>query len=241
RNYSGAVEAFEQVREALIEEAIKIERELEELEESGMASDNPEQYEAYKEKLAKRSKEVSKKLSRVEAYIKFSKTNSCKSESTPASSAIMEEVELLEAVIRSMAEGQAQLYEEFLRLQEDHKETLRKYRDRRPKEVIDLTNMDLQVLTGYKEELEEMAKSIPALRIRSEEGKIRILFVDDDKAIRLSLVGWLTDEGYSVVTAPNGVVGLWLVREKAKANQAQFDLVITDQNMPEMEGSTLAV
>ena len=60
-----------------------------------------------------------------------------------------------------------------------------------------------------------------------------ILTVDDSPSIRQMLAYVLTSNGYKVIEADDGEQGL----EFAKANQA--DLVLTDQNMPRMDGLTL--
>lgn len=60
-----------------------------------------------------------------------------------------------------------------------------------------------------------------------------ILTVDDSPSIRQMLAYVLSSNGYRVIEAGDGEEGLML----AKANQA--DLVLTDQNMPKMDGITL--
>ena len=60
-----------------------------------------------------------------------------------------------------------------------------------------------------------------------------ILTVDDSPSIRHMLAYVLSSNGYHVIEAGDGEEGLML----AKANQA--DLVLTDQNMPKMDGITL--
>ena len=57
-----------------------------------------------------------------------------------------------------------------------------------------------------------------------------ILTVDDSPSIRVALKIALTAAGYSVAEAANGAEGI----EKAKASA--FDLIITDLNMPVMDG-----
>ena len=58
----------------------------------------------------------------------------------------------------------------------------------------------------------------------------KILAVDDSISIRKSIYFVLTQEGYEVVEAVDGVDGL------AKAKEDKFNLVITDINMPNMDG-----
>ena len=60
-----------------------------------------------------------------------------------------------------------------------------------------------------------------------------ILIVDDSAAIRQMVAFTLRTEGYTVVEAADGVDAL------AKANANDIDLVLTDQNMPNMDGITL--
>jgi two-component system, chemotaxis family, chemotaxis protein CheY len=60
-----------------------------------------------------------------------------------------------------------------------------------------------------------------------------ILTVDDSASIRLTTKVTLTNAGYSVTEAVNGAEGL------ATAQAAQFDLIVTDLNMPVMDGLTM--
>lgn len=58
----------------------------------------------------------------------------------------------------------------------------------------------------------------------------RILVIDDETSVREFLCAMLTQEGYEVVEAADGKVGMRLFRERPS------DLVITDLIMPEKEG-----
>jgi serine/threonine-protein kinase PpkA len=58
----------------------------------------------------------------------------------------------------------------------------------------------------------------------------RILVVDDEEAIRKNIERLLSLEGYEVATAPNGQHGLVIARSMLP------DIVITDINMPSMDG-----
>ena len=60
-----------------------------------------------------------------------------------------------------------------------------------------------------------------------------ILAVDDSASIRRMVEFTLTGAGYDVVEAVDGQDGL----ERAKSRQV--NLVLTDQNMPRMDGLTL--
>ncbi len=60
-----------------------------------------------------------------------------------------------------------------------------------------------------------------------------ILTVDDSPSIRVAIKIALTNAGYTVTEAANGAEGI----EKAQA--AAFDMIITDLNMPVMDGLTM--
>lgn len=60
--------------------------------------------------------------------------------------------------------------------------------------------------------------------------KARILVIDDEEIVRLSCKKCLVPEGYEVETASNGVEGLRL------AQAGQYDLILTDLKMPDMDG-----
>ena len=64
----------------------------------------------------------------------------------------------------------------------------------------------------------------------TEAGKATILVVEDDADIREALAQILEDEGYSVISAPNGLVGLEKLRTVKPA------LVLLDLMMPVMNG-----
>ena len=60
-----------------------------------------------------------------------------------------------------------------------------------------------------------------------------VLIVDDSHSIRELLTSVLQKAGYSVTSADNGQVGL------ETAQSSNYDLVITDINMPVMDGLEL--
>jgi two-component system chemotaxis response regulator CheY len=60
-----------------------------------------------------------------------------------------------------------------------------------------------------------------------------ILTVDDSASLRMAIRIALTGAGYSVTEAGDGVEGL------AKASETRFDLIVTDLNMPNMDGLTM--
>ena len=58
----------------------------------------------------------------------------------------------------------------------------------------------------------------------------RVLTVDDSASIRLTINATLSAAGYAVTEANDGAQGLKI------AQSQPFDLIITDLNMPEMDG-----
>ncbi|MBX4868789.1 response regulator [Rhizobium bangladeshense] len=60
-----------------------------------------------------------------------------------------------------------------------------------------------------------------------------ILTVDDSASIRLTTKVTLTNAGFSVTEAVNGAEGLMA------AKSGSFDLIVTDLNMPVMDGLTM--
>ena len=63
--------------------------------------------------------------------------------------------------------------------------------------------------------------------------ELKILVVDDSKMIRSIHKDMLEDAGYQVITAENGYEALEFFHKD------KFDLVLTDLNMPKMDGYTL--
>lgn len=63
---------------------------------------------------------------------------------------------------------------------------------------------------------------------------LRVLVVEDEAQTRRILMDYLTFDGYVVETAANGREGL------DKFHTGQFDVVITDWMMPDVNGSELA-
>jgi two-component sensor histidine kinase/AmiR/NasT family two-component response regulator len=58
----------------------------------------------------------------------------------------------------------------------------------------------------------------------------KILTIDDDESVRLSIAHYLEDSGYKVLQAGNGHEGLRIFREK------EPDVILLDLRMPEMDG-----
>jgi|SRR5689334_3137851 two-component system, chemotaxis family, chemotaxis protein CheY len=81
-----------------------------------------------------------------------------------------------------------------------------------------------------------MERARPVFRTDEAKGRelvARILTVDDSAAMRQMVEVTLTSAGYDVEQARDGREALDI------AHNTSFDLVITDVNMPEMDGLTL--
>jgi len=65
------------------------------------------------------------------------------------------------------------------------------------------------------------------------EAKLNVLVVDDNNCIREILTALLSQRGYRCESAANGIEAMQKVR------QSNFDAVITDLQMPEMDGIVL--
>jgi YesN/AraC family two-component response regulator len=63
-----------------------------------------------------------------------------------------------------------------------------------------------------------------------------ILFVEDDEELRNQMEGMFHELFNSVATAEDGKVGLAKYKDRIETNNKPYDLVITDINMPEMNG-----
>jgi two-component system nitrate/nitrite response regulator NarL len=63
-----------------------------------------------------------------------------------------------------------------------------------------------------------------------DEGQVKVLIVDDHDLFRTGLRALLEDEGFDVLDAPGGAVGIRLARNFSP------HVVVMDMNMPEMSG-----
>lgn len=73
------------------------------------------------------------------------------------------------------------------------------------------------------------------LKLEATRGSSRILLVDDSSTIRAVTKYLLEKQGHSVVTAEDGVKGLAVLNSRP----TEIDMVITDINMPNMDGRQL--
>jgi two-component system, sensor histidine kinase and response regulator len=85
--------------------------------------------------------------------------------------------------------------------------------------------------------LKAVPEIVPERRIRSDAGG-RILVVDDNVTNQRVLSSQLTHAGYSVTTVGSGSAALDELRE-ATTSDHPFDMVITDFQMPDMDGAML--
>ena len=74
------------------------------------------------------------------------------------------------------------------------------------------------------------------VKAASLKGNEKILFVEDEEAIRKIAKESLEKHGYEVVLRKNGIEAL----KEFERNANQFDLIITDMNMPGMAGDILS-
>lgn len=65
----------------------------------------------------------------------------------------------------------------------------------------------------------------------------RILLAEDDEAVRGLIVRALAGDGHEIVAAQNGVDAL----DALSHGDTRFDLLLTDVQMPEMDGIALAM
>jgi len=85
--------------------------------------------------------------------------------------------------------------------------------------------------------LKPVAAITPERRVRNEAGG-RILIVDDNATNRRVLCTQLVHAGYSVTTVSSGIAALDEL-QNATATDHPFDMVITDFQMPDMDGAML--
>ncbi|MBF0232257.1 MAG: chemotaxis protein CheW [Desulfamplus sp.] len=69
----------------------------------------------------------------------------------------------------------------------------------------------------------------------AESGEKVILFAEDSAFFRNQVKGFMTDEGYRVITAEDGEIAWNLLKER----YSEIDLVVTDLEMPNMDGFEL--
>ncbi|MEE8414298.1 MAG: response regulator [Dehalococcoidales bacterium] len=74
------------------------------------------------------------------------------------------------------------------------------------------------------------AENVPAAREQENNGRPRILIIDDDVSLVQTVTKVLQEEGMEVVTAFNGLAGLNRVKEEMP------DLIILDTIMPQFNG-----
>jgi len=93
--------------------------------------------------------------------------------------------------------------------------------------------IELPVATGESAQSSAAPAPAPATNHAADE-TTRVLLVDDDVLVLTSSAALLEAHGFHVVQASNGIDALKAI------TQQQFDVVVTDQMMPEMTGLQLA-
>jgi signal transduction histidine kinase len=71
--------------------------------------------------------------------------------------------------------------------------------------------------------------------VEAPQDSLRILVVEDEPLVREVITVYLDEDGHRVETAENGVEGL------KRFEAGEFDIVLTDRAMPEMNGDQLAI
>jgi CheY-like chemotaxis protein len=64
----------------------------------------------------------------------------------------------------------------------------------------------------------------------------RILYVDDEPGFRFAVAKFLRSHGHFVETARDGSEGLRMITPPASGCELAFDVVITDLDLPELDG-----
>ncbi|MGH7260379.1 MAG: ATP-binding protein [Nitrospiraceae bacterium] len=108
---------------------------------------------------------------------------------------------------------------------------------RRHKGTIDIQSefeKGTTVAIGFPLEGDQKREAAHTVESQTSSRRLRVLAVDDDPVTLMVTVECLLSDHHDVETAVNGRDGF----EKYKAGQ--FDLVVTDQGMPEMNGLQLA-
>jgi len=87
---------------------------------------------------------------------------------------------------------------------------------------------------GHGERPVREANTPPPLAVLAEDHALRVLLVDDDHLVLTTSAALLEAHGFEVARADGGIEALKLI------TQQRFDIVVTDQMMPEMTGLQLA-
>ena len=78
-----------------------------------------------------------------------------------------------------------------------------------------------------------------AARHTPGRGTERILVVEDERVVRSLVARTLTDKGFEVVEAEDGIQALKILKERGDAPDKRFDLVLSDVVMPRLAGREL--
>jgi PAS domain S-box-containing protein len=145
---------------------------------------------------------------------------------------ILNQVDLLEREIEELA-GDRDSSVEFERLYAMRRETTRISSIlNRLSEMVETERYETVKYIGPARMI-DLSGPRPKRSDRPELKDIRVLVVDDDMGVCRSIQEMLTAEGCAVETASDGAEGL------RRIETAEFDLVLTDVVMPEMDGYEL--
>jgi len=106
--------------------------------------------------------------------------------------------------------------------------------------ILDLERIlsQLEALSSGRSSHSSDNATLPALLLPLRMGYPTILLVDDSNLILNNVARSLNTEGYGIVLARNGLEALHRL-EEAQANDYRIDAIITDLEMPQMDGLSL--
>ena len=112
--------------------------------------------------------------------------------------------------------------------------------------ILDLEKvlLDIEARSGYSSNLnvsftEDRDKFIPVAKSEASANGYHILLIDDSDIILRNTRSFLEREGYRVTQASNGVQAKAILEQALESGHPIFDAIVTDVEMPKMDGLTL--